>query len=814
MSAISKRISIALAAAGLAMSLAVDAQAVAAPPKASVAIPDFTKGDAVPEGMTHDWNLGPTGARGWIYSNKMETSEARQILVTKIDKGSPADGVLAVGDVILGIGANAFAFDPRVEFGRAIGTAEAADGRLELLRWRKGEAGGEASRVTIALQPLGAYSATAPFECDKSRRVLDAGLAALAKRMQAKPSDGNPIVRCYNALALLASGDAAYLTTVRTQVEWASKYSDPDRHDYHSWYYGPINLLLAEYTLATGDTAFIPDLRRITMEIVRGQSIVGSWGHRFVQEDGRLAGYGMMNAPGLPLITSLVLAREAGVEDPALDAAIAKSTRLVRFYVGKGSVPYGDHHPWIQTHDDNGKNGCAAVLFDLLGDAEAAEYFSRMSVASHGGERDQGHTGNFFNMLWALPGVARSGPQATGAWMREFGWYYDLARRWDGGFIHQGPPEPKNDSYPKWDASGAYLLGFAQPREKIRIARKGSALVPVDAEAARVLVEDGRGWSARLGLAGYEKKADAELLDALSSWSPVVRERAAIELARRKGDPTASLIAMLEGHATNARDLHARIGACQALAQLGKRASAAVPALRATLRSDDLWLRIKAADALAAIGTAALPALPDLLMMLAQRDRERDPRGMQQRYLCFALFERREGLLGRSLDGVDRDALYAAVRAGLQNEDGRARGSIASVYKNLSSADIAPLLPAIHAAVIEPAPSGIMFADGIRMSGLEILAKNRIAEGLPLCIGLVEPARWGLKDRIGRCLAALRIYGGAARSEIPRLRALEADLVARGWKQKDLDELRIGELITQIESDDQAQPLVPLVDAS
>ncbi|MFZ9914858.1 MAG: DUF6288 domain-containing protein, partial [Phycisphaerales bacterium] len=623
-----------------------------------------------------------------------------------------------------------------------------------------------------------------------------------------------PIVRCYNALALLASGDPAYLPAVRTQVEWAARYSDPDRRDYHSWYYGPINMLLAEYTLATGDTAFIPDLRRITMEIVRGQSVVGSWGHRFVQEDGRLAGYGMMNAPGLPLITSLVLAREAGVEDPALDAAIAKSTRLVRFYVGKGSVPYGDHHPWIQTHDDNGKNGCAAVLFDLLGDPEAAEYFSRMSVASHGGERDQGHTGNFFNMLWALPGVARSGPQATGAWMREFGWYYDLARRWDGGFIHQGPPEPKNDSYPKWDASGAYLLGFAQARGKIRIARKGSALAPVDAQTARALVEDGRGWSARLGLVGYEQKADAELFVALGSWSPVVRERAAIELARRKGDPTASLIAMLEGDAAKDRDLHARIGACQALAQLGKRASAAIPALRATLRADDLWLRIKAADALAAIGTTAMPALPELLTMLAQRDRERDPRGMQQRYLCFALFERREGLLGRSLDGVDRDALYAAVRAGLQNEDGRARGSIASVYKNLSTTDIAPLLPAIHAAVVEPAPSGIMFADGIRMSGLEILAKHRVAEGLPLCIGLVEPARWGLKNRIDRCLAALRVYGGAARSELPRLRALEADLVARGWKQKELDELRIDELIKHIESDDQREPLVPLVDAT
>ena len=120
----------------------------------------------------------------------------------------------------------------------------------------------------------------------------------------------------------------------------------------------------------------------------------------------------------------------------------------MRFYVGKGAVPYGDHHPWIQTHEDNGKCGMASVLFNLLGEAEGAEFFSRMSVASHGAERDTGHTGNFFNILWSLPGVAQSGPHATGAWMQEFGaWYFDLARRWDGTFLHQGPPQMRNDKY-------------------------------------------------------------------------------------------------------------------------------------------------------------------------------------------------------------------------------------------------------------------------------------------------------------------------------------------------------------------------------
>ena len=72
----------------------------------------------------------------------------------------------------------------------------------------------------------------------------------------------------------------------------------------------------------------------------------------------------------------------------------------------------------------------AAVLFDLLGDKKGTEFFAKMSTASHGSERDEGHTGNFFNLTWAMPGVSRCGPHATGAWMEEFGaWYFDLNRQ-------------------------------------------------------------------------------------------------------------------------------------------------------------------------------------------------------------------------------------------------------------------------------------------------------------------------------------------------------------------------------------------------
>ena len=137
-----------------------------------------------------------------------------------------------------------------------------------------------------------------------------------------------------------------------------------------------------------------------------------------------------MNSPGIVLTTAMVVAREAGVKDPAVDRAIAKASGFLRWYVNKGAIPYGDHQPW-PGHEDNGKCSGAAVLFDLLGDREAASFFARMSTAAYD-ERERGHTGNFFNVLWALPGVSRCGPLATGAYWKEQAWYYDLARGWDG----------------------------------------------------------------------------------------------------------------------------------------------------------------------------------------------------------------------------------------------------------------------------------------------------------------------------------------------------------------------------------------------
>ena len=275
-------------------------------PKDYSANPDFTKGGTIPKGATHDWNLGATGARGWMFSDKMETSSARQIAITKVAPGSPAEGVLQRGDVILGVNGKAFSYDPRTEFGKALTQAEADTGRFSLLRWRDGKS----ERVTITLPVLGAYCATAPFNCAKSATILKRGCAAIARKISSGESKrDNPIGTLTQRPSLARQRRQPILPP------WLSRRpSGPPASRLIRWPPG-ITWLRSHAPLrihhGDGRQTYFEGMRRVALEAARGQSMVGSWGHKFAGEDGRLFGYGMMNAPGLPLTSGLILARKA-----------------------------------------------------------------------------------------------------------------------------------------------------------------------------------------------------------------------------------------------------------------------------------------------------------------------------------------------------------------------------------------------------------------------------------------------------------------------------------------------------------------------
>lgn len=212
-------------------------------------IPDFTQGGET-DG-SHDWNLGATGASGWIHAYK-HTDAARQILVTRVAEGSPADGVLKPDDVILGINDRPFQSDARIAFGRALAKAEAG-GRLPLLRWREGKT----TTVALEIPVLGAYAETAPYQCPKSAKILSQGCQAIAERGLGSIS----IPTNLNALALLAGGEEKYRDLLAGYARRVAAYQ-VDR--FATWHYGYAMVFLAEYVLATGDETVLPGLQRST----------------------------------------------------------------------------------------------------------------------------------------------------------------------------------------------------------------------------------------------------------------------------------------------------------------------------------------------------------------------------------------------------------------------------------------------------------------------------------------------------------------------------------------------------------------------
>ncbi|MCE9611334.1 MAG: DUF6288 domain-containing protein [Chthoniobacter sp.] len=784
------------------LTLVVTAQA-AQPPAGPP--PDATKDPKAAEGKS-DWNLGPTGMRGWMFVRENYTDEARQIVVTKIDPGSPADGVMELGDVILGVAGKLFTGDARRVFGREIGEAEKEEskGVLKLLVWRKG---GQ-KQIEVKLCVMGAYSDTAPYDCPKSKKILEEGCRIIAENV----AKGKIEPKCkIDHLALLASGNPEYLAELKTYAHEIGKPTGPISIAHWTpggpggWSTGFTGVFLTEYYLATKDDFVLPAIKDIAHFIALGQSRIGTWASNMAWTDlnggvvhGNLPGYGAINQAGLVCHMALILAKKCGVEDPEVDQAIERANQFVGSYVGKGTIPYGDHNPTLNCHDDNGKNCEAALVFDLQGMKEGSQFFTKLITASYE-DREEGHTGNTFSHQWAGPGVARGGPKAAAAFLKEMRWYYDLARTWKGDFVYQGLGGG-GGGY--WDITTSYMLTYALPLRKIFLTGKDASSETWQSEKdVKEAIEAGRAID-------YEKLDVPSLMKELGSWSLVVRTRSAEAIAKKKEDVTRSLIQLLEGN-----DAQARIGACQALRELKVRGAAAVPALTKLLDHDDLWLRVCAGEALAGIGEPARAALPAMLKACARKD-PRDPRGFQRRGLAFSIFYPGgalggKGLLGASIEGVDRTLLYPAIASVAETDDGRARGCLRSAYQFMTLEDVRAMGPVIVKSIAEKAPSGEMFASGVRLAGVKMLAKYRIKEGIPLCHVAMDWKNWGAGERITACFDALKAYGAHA---LPVLQAIErewnADEATRNSLKPQIEQLKV--LMAAAESDQNPPALISL----
>lgn len=727
-------------------------------------VPDFTKGGKRDD--THDWNLGPTGARGWMWAMRLRTELARQILITKVEKGSPADGVLMVGDVILGIDGSLFASDARIAYGKAIAEAEKEEnkGMLKLIRWRDGKT----ESVALDIGVKGSYSDLSPFGCPKSEAILREACDYLVKNGLRKDITGY-----VNALGLLSTGDEQYLPMVR---DFARSLRMVDAINMSSWNMGYMNIFLSEYYLVTKDVEVLPEIRKMALYFANGQDRVGTWGHGNAGPDGILLGYGSMCQPTLSVAVSLQLNQKCGINDPVVATAIDKTDIFFSTFVDKGSIPYGDGTP-DDVHDSNGRSSLAVIFYDLLNRPRSYGYFARLTIASYG-QREEGHTGNYWGMLWGPLGAMRAGPEATAAFLREQRWFFDLERRWDGGFTYQGGAGMSGPEHttPGWDTTGARVLMYAMPLKKLHITGKGQkAGNALTGKALEETLEAGKDYSIwwREGYVDHDALDDLSadgLLEKLVTWSTPMRVRAASALARKKGDFVPALTAMLASG-----DRSTILGGIYGLEHQKQKAAPAIDALIGLLSHDDLWIRFRAGFALCMIGEPAREKAVPVILRLAAQAVPGDTREMNQRFMCFLLWgdghnRSPVGLLRKDMSGVDSKLLIPAIRKMITNEDGQMRSYIGHALKIMPKQMHDLLWKEIIWAIRNPAPSMIMFNANIREAGIELLVRYRYKEAIPICAEYVMTMKQhGSQDRIQWLMELLVTYGTEAKQVLPDL---------------------------------------------
>ncbi|MBJ7344574.1 MAG: HEAT repeat domain-containing protein [Gemmataceae bacterium] len=768
----------------IALSLVFGGKLAFAQPKNPVP-PDLTKDK--PADIKLTYNLGATGLRGWIYTKPANffesqqgrtTTFSRQILVTHVGAKSPADGVIKIDDVILGVADKPFADDARKSIALAIADAEKEtnQGKLTLLVWRQGKT----EKVQLKLRVMGSYSATAPFNCPKSKLIFDEACKVLENEPLRDDMWG-----AVNGLALMATGNPEYLPRVKALAhKIGPKTLKLELKDgMFMWDWGYRNVFLCEYYLLTGDKDVLPAINEYAISLAKGQSMYGTFGHGIAKltPDGQLHGsippYGPVNAAGLIANMAIVMGKNCGVKHPEIEPAVDRASKFFGYFVDKGAIPYGEHMPW-PNHENNGKNAMTALLFGLQGNRiRETQFWAKMVTASYQ-NREYGHTGQGFSYLWGALGANTGGPDALAAYFNQASWHFDLVRRSDGSFTYDGGEQfgpgktDDNSYYGKSSYYGlspcaTYVLTYSIPLKKISLTGRGvdQASWLTKKEVADAIA------SGRFDL-DRKNKTNEELIEAMGDWSPVVRSWAAEELGKRpeRKELVPRLIALAEGP-----DYRKRQGAAETLGYINS--AEALPVLVRLLTHEDRWLRVKAANALRNMGDTAKPVVPEMLKAVVVTAEPLapivwdDPIQLTHGELAAALFR---GLLRTSIKGIDPELLYPAIRAISKNADGMARAQLTHTITNqLTLEDVQALAPDILLAIDIPSPADTMFANEIRMAGLRALSKYNFREGIRVSLKFAQTqSPHGSEKRMGEIMKELLRYGSAAKEVLPDLKVL------------------------------------------
>ncbi|MEY3394708.1 MAG: hypothetical protein RL346_944 [Verrucomicrobiota bacterium] len=598
-------------------------------------LPDLTKGEALPSSKSAPmtWHLGPTGISCIMSGGAV----GDQLLVQGTIKGSPAEGKFLRGDVITGI--NGVKFKAGGNLGITIGNAiieaerEIHAGKLTFQVWRDqnyparnatkniaatdidqliDEVAADNSlydwkpeeerkvevknidfkkfpidpitlEVELKLRTFPEYADTAPYDCPKTKRILEDAWAALEKKFIPDPqnprSGRGGIIE---AMALVASGKPEHRELVKQWVRSKNCPWQPPTEPigamfepgykgykgYQTWHYGFVGLQCALYYDATGDDYVLPALRKYAIEAAMGQSKAGTWGHTFAYPSfngGKLhemnPGYGALNAAGNRCFFLVALAKKLGVEHPEIDAAIERAHRFFGSYVDQGAIPYGDH-PAAATDDSNGKNAGTAFAMKLIGDDYAAKYFAMMSA--HASFTPRGGHAHDYHTQWSSWGATLCGPEVRMLAERNMRWRRTLCRMYDGSFVYHSPTE-KYGTLRDPTATEVFHQAVIFKQTLITGKDVDGSLYPTEREMKQFLTsaygQFNNDYLKNLVGKPWIERSTNELFDLLDIFMPKARKAYATELGKRfqagESEIAPRLVALLTHE--NARFRHAAL---------------------------------------------------------------------------------------------------------------------------------------------------------------------------------------------------------------------------------------------------------------
>lgn len=711
--------------------------------------------------------FGPTGILGEMYPGWPKDSVGFK--VDRCEKGSPAEGKFKQGDIIVGIGSEKFKIDPRPELAFAIDDAEAAGGKLSLLL-------DSGKQVTIGLQALGSYSATAPYRCPKTEKVIIQAVEGILRDERIGQSPTRT-----DLLGLMATGEEKNIAVVTKLIKEGLFDIDPQTVEdiltgekidagpiTAGWGWGYILITLGEYHLLTKDDSVLPLMRTYVLGLARGQDASGCWGHRMVTKKlaGRLPGYAQMNQPSLSNFLGMLFARKCGIKDPVLDAAITRTHAYVADHVDKGGFPYGVGGPVAEDFNNNGMSGLAAICMSFQNDQHGAKYFSQLAATSHK-TLHQGHANSFFNPLWTPLGAALSGPEVTQQFFKKSLRHFNKKRHWKGGF--QGGDKAGN-------FAGQALLMYCLPRKTLLITgREADQSIWVKGVEATAVVE-------RRSLLDPNKSTE-DLIKLLDDPSPQLPANVARILSNRANDYnrtkkvddiTPQLLALIESGNPRQR--------ANAIACFRSRYSPALSApslekIGAILRNKEepFQVRLAAASALGS-GTFkdnAQPYYNDVLeLMFDERPASNDP------------FRHIDTQIGRALDGIcttpfearlvtNKDLFYKVSVRLMDHNRQKARSAGIGMLSGMPAEDFGRIADRFMVAVKNknPAYESYHSVKNTVGPGVEVLAHLGIKDGLDVLLDtIMSPGgKWGFKRKM--LYRTLPLYGGNAKPYIPKFEA-------------------------------------------